>query len=69
MIRACASLFIGPAKIVFCLCAQATVLSSIREIRVAIIMIVMDGRVFRRWPQRWQAADDVWGPGSWGRRI
>src|ERR1700748_3561125 len=51
----------------FVYAAQAGVLSLIRKIRVASSWIVMDGRVFRRCRERWQAADDVWGPGSWGR--
>src|ERR1700710_3280671 len=51
----------------FVYAAQAGVLSLIRRIRVASSWIVMDGRVFRRCRKRWQAADDVWGPGSWGR--
>src|SRR3954471_17466777 len=51
----------------FVYAAQAGVLSLIRKIRVASSWIVMDERVFRRCRERWQAADDVWGPGSWGR--
>src|SRR3954447_18206986 len=51
----------------FVYAAQAGVLSLIRKIRVASSWIVMDGRMFRRCRERWQAADDVWGPGSWGR--
>src|SRR3954465_377105 len=51
----------------FVYAAQAGVLSSIRKIRVASSWIVMNGGVFRRCRERWQAADDVWGPGSWGR--
>src|ERR1700704_4488477 len=51
----------------FIYAAQAGVLSLIRKILVSSSWIVMDGRVFRRCRERWQAADDVWGPGSWGR--
>src|SRR3977135_4099954 len=51
----------------FVYAAQEGVLSLIRKIRVASSWIVMDGRVLRRCRERWQAADDVWGPGSWGR--
>src|SRR3979411_2398749 len=51
----------------FVYAGQAGVLSLIRKIRVASPWIVMDGRVFRRCRERWQAADEVWGPGSWGR--
>src|SRR4051812_8463510 len=51
----------------FVYAAQAGGLSFIRKIRVASSWIVMDGRVFRRCRERWQAADEVWGPGSWGR--
>src|SRR3954468_20431494 len=69
MIRKPARLFIAPDKNVFCLCgAGGSVIFDSQDSR-CVIMDVMDGRVFRRCRERWQAVDEVWGPGSWGRTV